>query len=208
MDGAGRNINRQRLLGAVVYFATNTHYCGKIKLFKLLYLLDFQHFRETGRSVTGADYSAFKFGPVPDVLMQEWDRPEPDFDLVAKIVPEQVIDYVRQTVKPQASFDDDEFTPRQLRIMQELAEKYKDTRSPEMIDVFMRKTAHGTGCGTRGADSTSASPTKWRLPMMHPTGKRCWNVNRKIIGVWPHGTLSVAEHAGARRNLAAPQLLS
>jgi len=135
MDGAGRNINRQRLLGAVVYFATNTHYCGKIKLFKLLYLLDFQHFRETGRSVTGADYSAFKFGPVPDVLMQEWDRPEPDFDLVAKIVPEQVIDYVRQTVKPQASFDDDEFTPRQLRIMQELAEKYKDTRSPEMIDV-------------------------------------------------------------------------
>jgi len=135
MDSAGRHINRQRLLGAVVYFATNTNYCGKIKLFKLLYLLDFQHFRETGRSVTGADYSAFKFGPVPDVLMQEWDRPEPDFDTVAKIVPEQVIDYVRQTVKPQAPFDDDEFTPRQLRIMQELAEKYKDTRSPEIIDV-------------------------------------------------------------------------
>lgn len=130
-----RNINRQRLLNSVVYFAANTLYCGKIKLFKLLYLLDFQHFRETGRSVTGADYSAWKYGPVPIALMEEWDSPESDFDRAVVIEPEQVICHVRQTVRPKAPFDDMEFTPRQLRIMQALAEKYKDTKSPEMIDV-------------------------------------------------------------------------
>jgi len=43
---------RQKLIQACVYFAANTQGCGKVKLFKLLYLLDFAHFRETGRSVT------------------------------------------------------------------------------------------------------------------------------------------------------------
>jgi len=65
---------RQKLIHAVVFFASNTKYCGKVKLFKLLYLLDFGHFRQTGRSVTGLDYLAWKFGPVPLALAQEWDQ--------------------------------------------------------------------------------------------------------------------------------------
>lgn len=44
---------REKLINAIVFFAANTRHCGKVKLFKLLYLLDFAHFRETGRSVTG-----------------------------------------------------------------------------------------------------------------------------------------------------------
>ena len=68
--------NRQKIINAIVYFAANTQNCGKVKLFKLLYLLDFAHFRETGRSVTGLDYHAWKMGPVPFDLMQEWDNLE------------------------------------------------------------------------------------------------------------------------------------
>jgi hypothetical protein len=66
--------NREKLINIVVYFASNTRHCGKVKLFKLLYLLDFTHFRGTGRSVTGLDYRAWKMGPVPFGLMQEWDE--------------------------------------------------------------------------------------------------------------------------------------
>jgi Antitoxin SocA-like, Panacea domain len=62
--------NREKLINVVVYFASNTRHCGKVKLFKLLYLLDFTHFRETGRSVTGLDYRAWKMGPVPLELMK------------------------------------------------------------------------------------------------------------------------------------------
>ena len=90
--------NRQRLINAVVFFAKNTNYCGKIKLFKLLYLLDFEHFRQTGKSVTGFSYQAWKFGPVPIDLMAEWEQMEPDLASVVHIVEEQVIDFVRQTV--------------------------------------------------------------------------------------------------------------
>lgn len=129
--------NRQRLINAVLFFAKNTKYCGKIKLFKLLYLLDFEHFRQTGKSVTGFDYQAWKFGPVPVDLMEEWEQFDPDLATVVHIEPEPIIDYTRQTVKANdgAQFDDSEFTPRQLRIMSELASKYRDTMSETMIDV-------------------------------------------------------------------------
>ena len=92
--------NREKLINAIVYFAANTQHCGKVKLFKLLYLLDFAHFRETGRGVTGLDYRAWKMGPVPLDLMQEWDQLEPDMARAIDIVPEKVIDYIRERSCP------------------------------------------------------------------------------------------------------------
>jgi uncharacterized phage-associated protein len=85
--------------------------------------------------VTGLDYQAWKFGPVPTEVMQEWEAPEPDLAAAIAIRPEKVIDYVCQTVVPLVAFDDRHFTKRQLRIMGELADRHRDTRSPGMIDV-------------------------------------------------------------------------
>ena len=65
------NSERQKLIHAIIYFASNTRACSKIKMFKLLYFLDFEHFKTTGRSVTGLKYSAWKFGPVPTSLVSE-----------------------------------------------------------------------------------------------------------------------------------------
>jgi uncharacterized phage-associated protein len=125
---------RQKLIHAVVFFAANTQYCGKVKLFKLLYLLDFAHFRETGRSVTGLEYRAWKMGPVPLDLMQEWDQPEPDFVAAIAIVPEQVIDYVREQVVARVPTDESLFTKRELRMMRELAARFRDEMTRPLID--------------------------------------------------------------------------
>ena len=54
--------HREKLINAIIFFLQNTKYCGKTKLFKLLYLLDFMHFRATGRSVTGMKYYAWGHG--------------------------------------------------------------------------------------------------------------------------------------------------
>ncbi len=128
---------RLRLLQAVVFFAAHTQHCGKIKLFKLLYLLDFEHFRQTGKSATGLEYQAWKFGPVPIELMEEWEDLAPDLASLVHIVEEKVIDYERQAVKVNdgVQFDAEPFSPRQLRIMRGLAEQYRHTYSPKMIDV-------------------------------------------------------------------------
>lgn len=129
--------NRNRLINAIVFFAENTQFCGKIKLFKLLYLLDFEHFRQTGKSVTGFEYQAWKFGPVPVELMEEWEELSDDLAEVVHIVEERVYDFDRQTVKVNngVQFDPDDFTPRQIKLMEQLAARYADTYSPRMIDV-------------------------------------------------------------------------
>ena len=66
--------HREKLINAIIYFATHTKYCGKTKLLKLLYFLDFSHFKRTGKSVTGLDYFAWGMGPVPKELFKEFDR--------------------------------------------------------------------------------------------------------------------------------------
>lgn len=123
------------MINAIIYFANRTRNLGKIKLFKLLYLLDFEHFRQTGRSVTGLEYYAWKLGPVPVALGQEWEEPEPDMAQAVAIEPEKVIDYVRERVIARAEFDDSHFSKRELRIMADLVEQYRDELSHRMIDV-------------------------------------------------------------------------
>lgn len=153
-----QKINRNRLINAVLYFAENTEYCGKIKLFKLLYLMDFEHFRMTGKSITGAEYSAWRMGPVPTVLYDQWDEPHGEFAEAVEILHERLIDYVRQTVKPKRGFDDLEFTPRQLRVMQGLAEKYKFVQSAAMIDVTHAENGAWTKVWNDGAGKSKRIP--------------------------------------------------
>jgi uncharacterized phage-associated protein len=126
---------REKLIQAIVYFAAHTRNCGKIKLFKLLYLLDFEHFKQTGHSVTGMEYRAWKMGPVPIELMQEWDELEPDMQEAIEIRPEPVYDYERENVTAKTEFDPSHFTKRELRLMQALTGRYGDVFSAKMIDV-------------------------------------------------------------------------
>lgn len=127
--------DREKLLNIIVYFARNTRYCGKTKLFKLLYLLDFQHFRATGRSVTGLEYKAWKLGPVPFPLMQEWDAFEPDLAAAVDVVPEAVFDYDRLRIEPKAEFDDRQFTKRELELMHALAERHRDDMTGPLVGL-------------------------------------------------------------------------
>ncbi|MBS0589423.1 MAG: SocA family protein [Proteobacteria bacterium] len=126
---------REKLIHAIVFFAQNTRYCGKIKLIKLLYLLDFEHFRQTGRSVTGMDYRAWKMGPVPFEFYQEFDALEPDLAAAIDIAPEKIIDYTRELIVAKVAFDDSHFTKRELRVMGDLAARFRDSLSKPMVDV-------------------------------------------------------------------------
>jgi uncharacterized phage-associated protein len=127
--------SRRKLVNAIVFFSRSTQHCGKVKLFKLLYLLDFAHFRETGRSVTGLEYLAWKLGPVPLDLMQEWDRLEPDLAAAIDIQPERVIDYVRERAVAKVPFDDSLFTKRELRMMEDLAARFRDDYTTPLVNI-------------------------------------------------------------------------
>lgn len=126
---------REKLINAIIFFADNTRFLGKTKLCKLLYFLDFEHFKETGRSVTGMDYYAWKMGPVPLDLYEEVEAPEPDMADKVEFVEHPTRRGPMLTVRPLAAIDDSLFSKRELRIMRSLAEEYRDTLAEDMIEA-------------------------------------------------------------------------
>jgi len=134
-DGLGVE-SRKKLIHAMVYFLTNTNNCGKTKLMKLLYFLDFSHFRETGESVTGLDYYAWKQGPVPKHLFFELSDPEkmkPDMlEAVSKQENKQGSNFFE--LKPKITFNEKLFTSRELKILNNIAEIFKNTPADEIVE--------------------------------------------------------------------------
>jgi len=126
---------REKIINAIIFFAKNVKHLGKIKLFKLLYFLDFEHFKETGRSVTGLDYYAWKMGPAPAALFDEIEAPEPDMQKSIRFTNVMTEHGTKMlTIKARVAFNKSHFTAREMRLMERLAGEYKDTLAEGMIE--------------------------------------------------------------------------
>jgi uncharacterized phage-associated protein len=125
---------REKLIHSIIYFLKNTKYCFKTKLFKLLYLLDFYHFKQTARSVTGFEYFAWKKGPVPKDLFEEFANPKPDLSQCIYIPKTKDPDGIFR-MRPRCNFDPNFFTKRELKLMEQIAYIFKDAKAEEMIEV-------------------------------------------------------------------------
>ena len=123
--------NREKLLNAIVYFAINTKYCGKTKLLKLLYFIDFMHFKQTGKSVTGMDYFAWDMGPVPKDLFEELSGPmKPDMKATIKDLPAEVF----QKIQPTRKFDRKYFSNREMKLLNDISFIFKDAKADDMVE--------------------------------------------------------------------------
>jgi uncharacterized phage-associated protein len=134
-----KNSYREKLLNAILYFAANVKNPSKVKIFKLLYFLDFEHFKQTGRSVTNLDYFAFDFGPVPKDLYQEVGNNDPpiDFSPYLTIVPFTSEEsgkkggMFKAKQKPNLKV----FSPREQDILNRLAEMFRDVDAKMISDI-------------------------------------------------------------------------
>jgi uncharacterized phage-associated protein len=132
------SFRREKLLYAIAYFVQNTRYCGTIKLFKLLHFLDFEHYRQTGKSVTGLEYEAWRKGPVPDDLWREIKNPPPDMAKMLDVIEHRSSEndeLNRREFRIKAKFDSRYFTKRELAIMDRLVFYFKDLQA-EQISRF------------------------------------------------------------------------
>ena len=128
--------DREKLLNAIVYFLRETNHCHTLKLFKLLNFADFEHFRQTGRTITGLDYRALPKGPVPTKLFEEIKRGG-DRDLRSAINVIEVKDGIpdallRRDLKARAQFDSKWFTARELKVLARIAEFFRDLPAEDM----------------------------------------------------------------------------
>lgn len=136
------NFYRVKLINAILCFAHNTRKPNLTKILKLLYLLDFQHFKETGYPSINLVYYTWPHGPVPKDFYEEvkdGNVPE-DFAGKCAIIPsgrwEQDFpdrsEYIFKSIKePDMSV----FTPHELRIIESLCEIYRDATAQQMKEV-------------------------------------------------------------------------
>lgn len=130
--------DREKLLNAIVYFLRETKHCHTLKLFKLLNFSDFEHFRQTGRTIFGLQYRALPKGPVPTALFDEIKRGGGK-DLRAAIMLYDVKDEItdallRRDLKPRVEFEKKWFTKRELKVMARIAEFFRDLKAEDMSE--------------------------------------------------------------------------
>lgn len=134
-----KNTYRKKMLHAILFFATKVKKPSRLKIFKLLYFFDFEHYKETGRSVTNLEYSALDYGPVPLELYRELSDNNMFEDFVNHFV---LLSYESEMnekkgfiVKPKMKPDMSVFSPREKRILNNLAEVYLESDAKLMTDA-------------------------------------------------------------------------
>lgn len=135
--------DREKLIHAMVFFCRHTKHCHTLKLFKLLNLLDLEHFRQTGRTVTGLKYYAWQQGPVPASLWDEISNNSANDLRQALIITTRRDGVTRQVerrdLKPRIEVNRKLFTKRELEIMRRLALFFDDARGEDMSELTHMK---------------------------------------------------------------------
>jgi len=107
----------------------------KTKLNKLLFYIDFAHFRNIGQSITGLRYNAIQFGPVPhnyDILFGTLA----DIDIIDieyAMTPDGEVEKILPN--PQYQFDASLFSSTELEVMEYIADKFKQTSASDIAKI-------------------------------------------------------------------------
>lgn len=148
--------SKEKREGAIAYFSFNTKHCYVLKLFRLLSFLDFEHYRQIGRSVTNYDYYAFKLGLIPVELFNDIEK---ESDSAFQLAESKVFDDMYKGIFKYGfgngkEFDSTFFSPRELEIMEKLVSLYKDLKFEDMYEkgdslnlLWEEIYANGEGCG-------------------------------------------------------------
>jgi len=111
---------RTKLINCIVCFKENTLHCKNTKLFKLLYFLDFKHYQETGRNVTGLIYqncSNHEFKPVPISLLNELNDVDSDLSIINE-----------------TGFSSEWLSKRELMLIEDIASQFKDSKPNKIFE--------------------------------------------------------------------------
>lgn len=141
-DHTGYRIpNLSKFTEMVVYFTHETQ-PWKTKLNKLLFYADFCHFRKTGLSISGSRYRAINKGPVPNNFNSifEYIADRGEVDIYYKAFSK---DIVGEQFKPhpKRGFDDSVFSEDELSTLTEVASKFGETKTNEIIEISHEEEA-------------------------------------------------------------------
>jgi len=132
------DVAREKRINSILYFCQNTKRLSETKLYKLLFFLDFLHFKEVGRPVTDLEYFAWDWGPVPTKLYFEIKNKTAPPQILKCILPEKdeltgeiKATYLKSLNKPDMAV----FSKREKKILEHLAFIFKDALARDMTEI-------------------------------------------------------------------------
>lgn len=135
------NINKLTNLLLYLIATGNPTYNDKLKLNKLLFYTDFNHYKNTGKSITGFSYRAVPYGPVPA-----------NYDYIFAYMTNQAKLIETEFSKTQSSriyewfnaiqpFDLSFFEPEELETIHKIMEEFKDISSWDLVELSHLESA-------------------------------------------------------------------
>lgn len=127
-------INEVKYRNAILYFVLhiNNNTLGKIKLMKLLYYLDFDHFEQFGTSVTGDDYLRWNMGPVPAKAAEVIDHMVVDGQLLVESK-DVGLPYPKSKYTALQPCNVHVFSPTEVAVLCAVAEKWEHHSGTDMV---------------------------------------------------------------------------
>lgn len=133
-----QDTDKEKRIHAILYFCGHTKYVSMTKLFKLLFFLDFVHFKEVGRPVTDLEYFAWDFGPVPAELYFEIKDERAPQEILKCLIEDRDPDTGElrgQYFRPEIPPDLEVFSEREMRLLEELSFIFRDTKATDMTEI-------------------------------------------------------------------------
>ncbi len=118
---------------AILFFAQHVSGLGRVKLNKLLYFADFDHFEKYGTPITGDTYLNNELGPVPEhiqSILGEMQRSKKLHEF-----PERVYEYIRYSLQPITEANVAVFKSSEIEMLCSVASKWGAHTAKELVSA-------------------------------------------------------------------------
>jgi uncharacterized phage-associated protein len=125
----------EKIGNTIIFLASNTVNTSKTKLLKLLYILDEISIKQSGLPFLNLKYKVWKFGPVAnDIFVELSTSPSMLKNFIEKKGEGEYI-------LPKKAFSDDEFTQKELELLNFVVGKFGGANAAELIAHTHRKNS-------------------------------------------------------------------
>ena len=125
---------------SIAYFDQHIGNLYKTKLNKLLFYADFLAYQQYGYSITGLQYRAIQYGPVPAEYERLYLRLQDDKRVIIEERNGKDDQYV-EVYHPNTPFDESEFAEEELYILGSVVQLFSRKRTSDIVRLSHEETA-------------------------------------------------------------------
>ena len=163
--------NLDKAIAAMLYLVHRAGSIGKVKLMKLLYLADRNHFLQHGAPITGDDQYAMPLGPVPSASLNALNADARGSEKVFEYL--HVDDYTVMAKVPLSSID---LTDEETATLDEVFDQYGSITTWQLVDLTHELPEY-VDANVPG----SSTPIPYELILKHHGSEQQYSKNRAVI---------------------------